>query len=58
MLHFRIHDFLCFSFERAAMKTQHFANIWKTALVPIAHSNYAPVVLALLLSKHNYVILF
>ena len=27
MSHFRIHDFLCFSFERAAMKTQHFANI-------------------------------
>ena len=58
MLHFRIHDFLCFSFETAAMKTQHFANIWKAALVPIAHSNYATVVLVLLLSKHNYVILF
>ena len=27
---------------RAAMKTQRFANIWKTALAPFAPSNYAP----------------
>ena len=58
MLHYRIHGFLLIevtvrkafqgyvfhlSFERAAIKTQHFANIWKAALAPLAHSNYAPV---------------
>ena len=49
MLHYGIHGFLRtelsvpkafqsynFSFERAAMKTQHFANIWKAALTSFA----------------------
>ena len=57
MLHYRIHGFLLmeltvrkafqsyvshFCIERAAMKTQHFANIWKTTLALLFASNYAP----------------
>ena len=34
---------LRFSFDKAAMKTQHLANIWKTALALFAPSNYDPV---------------
>ena len=36
MLHYRIHGFLRFLFERVAMKTKDFANIWKAALAPFA----------------------
>ena len=55
MSHYRCHGFFLreisvrkafqsyfFYFENAAMKTQHFANIWKTTLAPFAPSNYAP----------------
>ena len=57
MLHYRIHCFLLteltvrkafqsyvfhLSIERAAMKTQHFTNIWKAALASFAPSNCAP----------------
>ena len=57
MLCYRIHGFLLteltvrktiqsyvfhLSIERVEMKTQHFANIWKAALVPFASSNYTP----------------
>ena len=36
MLHYKIHGFLRFSFERAAMKTKGFSSIWKVALAPFA----------------------
>ena len=36
MLHYRIHGFLRFLFERAAVETKDFANIWKTALAAFA----------------------
>ena len=42
MLHYRIHVFLLFLFEWAAMKTKDFVNIWKAALATFAPSNYVP----------------